>query len=79
MNDERPQLDLPVVLHTEVAVALLIAGVLVVAGLITTVWTENWAYALTFAIVAFGVLFVAACIPQIRAARELRRTQQAPK
>ena len=59
-------------LHVEVAVGLLIAGVILVAGLLSAVWTEDWTPAAIGAIVSAGVLFVAACIPQIKNAMDAR-------
>ena len=65
MNNQKPA---PRPLHVEVAVGALIAGVSLVAGLLIAVWTEDWTPAAVGAIIAAGVLFVAACIPQIKAA-----------
>lgn len=72
MNDQ-PEPKEPVILHVEVAVAALLAGVLLTAGLIATVWMETWTPALLAAIVACGLVFVAACIPQIKAAVAQRK------
>jgi hypothetical protein len=57
MNDENTKE--PTVLHVEVAVAILVAGVTLVGGLLAAVMC---------AIVACGLVFTAACIPQIKAA-----------
>lgn len=65
MTNQNPKEN---VLHPEVAVALLIAGVFVTLGLLTTIWTETWTPTLVALTLAFGTLFVAACIPQIKAA-----------
>jgi hypothetical protein len=66
MNDENTKE--PTVLHVEVAVAILVAGVTLVGGLLATVWFETWTPAVMCAIVACGLVFTAACIPQIKAA-----------
>lgn len=50
----------------EIAIGALVAGVLIVAGLLGTIWTERWVWTLTAAVIACGLLFVSACIPQIR-------------
>jgi hypothetical protein len=65
MTNQNPKEN---VLHPEVAVALLIAGVFVTLGLLTTIWMETWTPTLVALTLAFGTLFVAACIPQIKAA-----------
>lgn len=66
MNEPTPKE--PAVLHAEVAVALLIAGVILTGGLLATIWMETWTPTLVALTLAFGTLFVAACIPQIKAA-----------
>jgi hypothetical protein len=63
-----PDSKKPAALHVEVAIAALIAGVLITSGLIATVWTKSWTPALLCSIIACGLLFVAACIPQIKTA-----------
>lgn len=65
MNNQKRE---PRPLHVEVAVGALLAGLALVAGLLTAVWVEDWTPAAVGAIVAAGLLFVAACIPQIKAA-----------
>ncbi len=73
MNDQTK--DAPV-LHAEVAVALLIAGVILTLGLLTTVWVEDWTPALFALVLACGTVFVAACIPQIKAAVARKNEQR---
>jgi hypothetical protein len=71
MSNQKPTESAP--LHFEVAVSLLGAAVVLVLGLLVTIWTEDWAYTLTACVLACGTVFVAACIPQIRTARQAAR------
>lgn len=61
------------ILHVEVAVAILVAGVTLVGGLLAAVWFKTWTPAIMCAIIACGLVFVAACIPQIKAAAKAAR------
>lgn len=76
MNDQKPE---PAPLHVEVAVGLLIAGLTLIAGLLITVWTEDWTPLAIGSIIGAGVLFVALCIPQIKAATEEARKGGEPR
>lgn len=76
MSNQRPQVKERPPLHVEVAVAILLAGVTIVGGLIATIWTEDWTPALLCLAIAFGVVFVATCIPQIKAAIVAARNER---
>jgi hypothetical protein len=66
MNDENTKE--PTVLHAEVAVALLVAGLLMTGGLVAAVLMHSWTPALLASVITCGTVFTAACIPQIKAA-----------
>lgn len=76
MSNQRPEAKDRPALHVEVAVAVLLAGLTVVGGLIATIWTEDWTPALLCSVAACGLVFVAACIPQIKAALAAARAER---
>lgn len=76
MSNQRSKANDRPPLHMEVAVAVLIAGVVIVGGLIATIWTEDWTPVLLCLAVAFGISFVAVCIPQIKAAAKAARDER---
>lgn len=76
MSYQRPQAKERPALHVEVAVAVLVAGLTIVGGLIATIWMEDWTPALLCSVLACGIVFVAACIPQIKAALAAERAER---
>jgi hypothetical protein len=57
-------------LHVEVAVAAILAGLILTGGGIASVVMEDWKPVLVCAIIACGLIFLGACLPQLRAARQ---------
>lgn len=70
MNTQKRE---PAPLHLEVILGLLLAGVILLAGLLVTVLIRDWTPVAIGSVVGAGVLFVALCIPQIKAASEAKR------